>query len=175
MYQPHQESSGIPVHWECKNIPQGKTCSIAGGLTAPKTKAPRTRLLAGHFPGHATFELKAMPVTEEPLREGSIVVIEEKRIRVRRLPSGTLRVRRVALRLCNLVAPRDRSPAGGLDRLRKDQELVVDSPPAAAQRHAVLADGPRSGQRISSEPARTLRATLFFVICLISHAETGVR
>jgi hypothetical protein len=30
--------------------------------------------------------LRAMPVMEEPLREGSIVVIEEKRIRVQRLP-----------------------------------------------------------------------------------------
>lgn len=29
-----------------------------------------------------------MPVMEDPLREGNIVVLEEKRIRVRRLPLG---------------------------------------------------------------------------------------
>jgi predicted nuclease of predicted toxin-antitoxin system len=43
----------------------------------PKRPAVQLRLLLG-----------AMPVIEEPLREGSIVVIEEKRIRVRRLPMG---------------------------------------------------------------------------------------
>ena len=43
----------------------------------PKRPAVQLRLL-----------LAAMPVMEEPLREGSIVVIEEKRIRVRRLPVG---------------------------------------------------------------------------------------
>ena len=43
----------------------------------PKRPAVQLRLL-----------LEAMPVMEEPLREGSIVVIEEKRIRVRRLPVG---------------------------------------------------------------------------------------
>jgi len=43
----------------------------------PKSPAVQLRLL-----------LRAMPVMEEPLREGSIVVIEEKRIRVRRLPLG---------------------------------------------------------------------------------------
>jgi predicted nuclease of predicted toxin-antitoxin system len=43
----------------------------------PKRPAVRLRLL-----------LAAMPVMEEPLSEGSIVVIEEKRIRVRRLPVG---------------------------------------------------------------------------------------
>ena len=43
----------------------------------PKRPAVQLRLLLG-----------AMPVMEEPLREGSIVVIEEKRIRVRRLPVG---------------------------------------------------------------------------------------
>jgi len=32
--------------------------------------------------------LGAMPVMEEPLNEGSIIVVEEKRIRVRRLPLG---------------------------------------------------------------------------------------
>jgi predicted nuclease of predicted toxin-antitoxin system len=31
-------------------------------------------------------DLEVMSVMEEPLREGSIIVIEEKRIRVRRLP-----------------------------------------------------------------------------------------
>ena len=43
----------------------------------PKRPAVQLRLL-----------LRSMPVMEEPLREGSIVVIEEKRIRVRRLPVG---------------------------------------------------------------------------------------
>jgi predicted nuclease of predicted toxin-antitoxin system len=43
----------------------------------PKRPAVQLRLL-----------LRAMPVMEEPLREGSIVVLEEKRIRVRRLPLG---------------------------------------------------------------------------------------
>ena len=43
----------------------------------PKRPAVQLRLLLG-----------AMPVMEEPLSEGSIVVIEEKRIRVRRLPLG---------------------------------------------------------------------------------------
>jgi predicted nuclease of predicted toxin-antitoxin system len=43
----------------------------------PKRPAVQLRLLLG-----------AMLVMEEPLREGSIVVIEEKRIRVRRLPVG---------------------------------------------------------------------------------------
>ena len=43
----------------------------------PKRPAAQLRLL-----------LRAVPVIEEPLREGSIVVIEEKRIRVRRLPVG---------------------------------------------------------------------------------------
>jgi len=43
----------------------------------PKRPAVQLRLLLG-----------AMPVMEEPLSEGSIVVIEEKRIRVRRLPVG---------------------------------------------------------------------------------------
>ena len=43
----------------------------------PKRPSVQLRLLLG-----------AMPVMEEPLREGSIVVIEEKRIRVRRLPVG---------------------------------------------------------------------------------------
>jgi len=43
----------------------------------PKRPAVQLRLLLG-----------AMPVIEGPLGEGSIVVIEEKRIRVRRLPVG---------------------------------------------------------------------------------------
>jgi predicted nuclease of predicted toxin-antitoxin system len=43
----------------------------------PKRPAVQLRLLLG-----------AMPVIEEPLHEGSIIVIEEKRIRVRRLPFG---------------------------------------------------------------------------------------
>jgi len=43
----------------------------------PKRPAVQLRLL-----------LAAMPVIEGPLGEGSIVVIEEKRIRVRRLPVG---------------------------------------------------------------------------------------
>ncbi len=43
----------------------------------PKRPAVQLRLLLG-----------AMPVMEEPLNEGSIVVVEEKRIRVRRLPLG---------------------------------------------------------------------------------------
>jgi len=43
----------------------------------PKRPGVQLRLLLG-----------AMPVIEEPLREGSIIVIEEKRIRVRRLPVG---------------------------------------------------------------------------------------
>jgi predicted nuclease of predicted toxin-antitoxin system len=43
----------------------------------PKRPAVQLRLLLG-----------AMPVMEQPLSEGSIVVIEEKRIRVRRLPVG---------------------------------------------------------------------------------------
>ena len=43
----------------------------------PKCPAVQLRLLLG-----------AMPVMGEPLREGSIVVIEEKRIRVRRLRVG---------------------------------------------------------------------------------------
>jgi len=43
----------------------------------PKRPAVQLRLLLG-----------ALPVMEEPLRDGSIVVIEEKRIRVRRLPLG---------------------------------------------------------------------------------------
>jgi len=43
----------------------------------PKRPAVQLRLLLG-----------AMPVMEEPLREGSIVVVEEKRIRVRTLPVG---------------------------------------------------------------------------------------
>ena len=43
----------------------------------PKRPAVQLRLLLG-----------AMSVIEEPLREGSIVVIEEKRIRVRRLRVG---------------------------------------------------------------------------------------
>ena len=41
----------------------------------PKRPAVQLQLLLG-----------AMPAIEEPLREGSIVVIEEKRMRVRRLP-----------------------------------------------------------------------------------------
>ena len=43
----------------------------------PKRPALQLQLLLG-----------AVPVIEEPLREGSIVVIEERRIRVRRLPVG---------------------------------------------------------------------------------------
>ena len=43
----------------------------------PKRPAVQLRLLLG-----------SMPVMEESLREGSIVVIEEKRIRVRRSPVG---------------------------------------------------------------------------------------
>jgi len=43
----------------------------------PKRPAIQLRLLLG-----------AMPVMEEPLGEGSIIVVEEKRIRVRRLPLG---------------------------------------------------------------------------------------
>ena len=43
----------------------------------PNRPAAQLRLLLG-----------TMPVIEEPLGEGSIVVIEEKRIRVRRLPIG---------------------------------------------------------------------------------------
>jgi predicted nuclease of predicted toxin-antitoxin system len=43
----------------------------------PKRPAVQLRLL-----------LRAMPVMEEPLSEGSIIVVEEKRIRVRRLPLG---------------------------------------------------------------------------------------
>ena len=43
----------------------------------PKRPAVQLRLLLG-----------AMPVMEEPLSEGSIIVVEEKRIRVRRLPLG---------------------------------------------------------------------------------------
>jgi predicted nuclease of predicted toxin-antitoxin system len=45
----------------------------------PKRPAVQLRLLLG-----------AMPVMEEPLSEGSIIVVEEKRIRVRRLPLGRL-------------------------------------------------------------------------------------
>jgi predicted nuclease of predicted toxin-antitoxin system len=43
----------------------------------PERPAVQLRLLLG-----------AMPVMEEPLSEGSIIVVEEKRIRVRRLPLG---------------------------------------------------------------------------------------
>jgi predicted nuclease of predicted toxin-antitoxin system len=43
----------------------------------PKRPAVQLRLLLG-----------AMPVMKEPLSEGSIIVVEEKRIRVRRLPLG---------------------------------------------------------------------------------------
>ena len=43
----------------------------------PKRPAVQLRLLLG-----------AMPVMEEPLSEGSIIVVEEKQIRVRRLPLG---------------------------------------------------------------------------------------
>jgi len=43
----------------------------------PKRPGVQLRLLLG-----------AMPVMEAPLREGSIVVLEETRIRVRRLPLG---------------------------------------------------------------------------------------
>src|ERR1019366_7001788 len=43
----------------------------------PKRPAIQLRLLLG-----------AMPVMEGPLSEGSIIVVEEKRIRVRRLPLG---------------------------------------------------------------------------------------
>jgi predicted nuclease of predicted toxin-antitoxin system len=43
----------------------------------PKRPAVQLRLLLG-----------AMPVMEESLSEGSIIVVEEKRIRVRRLPLG---------------------------------------------------------------------------------------
>ena len=43
---------------------------------------------------------------EEPLREGSIVVIEEKQTRARRLPLGALRIRQATLRWCNRVARR---------------------------------------------------------------------
>ena len=43
----------------------------------PKRPAVQLRLLLG-----------AMPVMVEPLSEGSIIVVEEKRIRVRRLPLG---------------------------------------------------------------------------------------
>ena len=44
----------------------------------PKRPAVQLRLLLG-----------AMPVMEQPLSEGSIIVVEEKRIRVRRLPLGS--------------------------------------------------------------------------------------
>ena len=44
----------------------------------PKRPAVQLRLLLG-----------AMPVMVEPLSEGSIIVVEEKRIRVRRLPLGS--------------------------------------------------------------------------------------
>jgi hypothetical protein len=44
----------------------------------PKRPAVQLRLLLG-----------AMAVMEEPLREGSIVVVEERRIRVRRLLLGS--------------------------------------------------------------------------------------
>jgi hypothetical protein len=45
----------------------------------------------------------ATPVTEEPLREGSIVVVDEKQVRVRRLPAPHFENDAARLRLCNPV------------------------------------------------------------------------
>ena len=63
-----------------------------GTLLALRNEEKPSVILLRRGPKHPAVQLRlllrAMPVMEEPLREGSIVVIEEKRIRVRRLPVG---------------------------------------------------------------------------------------
>jgi predicted nuclease of predicted toxin-antitoxin system len=63
-----------------------------GTLLALRNEEKPSVILLRRGPKHPAVQLQlllgTMPVIEEPLGEGSIVVIEEKRIRVRRLPIG---------------------------------------------------------------------------------------
>jgi predicted nuclease of predicted toxin-antitoxin system len=63
-----------------------------GTLLALRDEEKPSVLLLRRCPKHPDLQLQlllaAMPVLEEPLSKGSIIVVEEKRIRVRRLPLG---------------------------------------------------------------------------------------
>jgi predicted nuclease of predicted toxin-antitoxin system len=63
-----------------------------GTLLALRNEEKPSVILLRRGPKRPAVQLRsllaAMPVMEEPLNEGSIIVVEEKRIRVRRLPLG---------------------------------------------------------------------------------------
>ena len=63
-----------------------------GTLLALRNEERPSVILLRRGPKRPAFQLRlllrAMPVMEQPLSEGSIIVVEEKRVRVRRLPLG---------------------------------------------------------------------------------------